>query len=763
MSDYQITNFNGGEVSGLMRGNVDNPQYKNSCRTIKNFMVMAFGGLVKRPGTEITDRITATGKVRLEHFYDAYMIEFTDYKARLMQYGKYVTNTNGEYFEVDTPLPEIMLDELSIKNFENRMYVAHKMINIQTIEVLSEELVIASVDQPNTMSVEIDWSTATVGAGTTTNTYLITLPKASVPTGFQAEFETTIVGKNAQFQLTHTRATSITIPGTWARNDYDEGDMHPQTTPITNPVINIDEYHFITKSRGSKAMAWVWSFPADKKVISVWAEITNPVIDGATNYVFEINKSAWDMSEQYHPDLYGDLSNFMLSPNFDLNYTYMDITTETKNALGNNWYFLRDEYMGSGIKIRDIGNIEDMYSVSSATIVTTNGIKFNPGIIEFHENRMIAANGRVIRGSAVGDFTKWDTESITDASDPWIATFAGETGGEVVWIISARELIIGTGNGPWKFLQNGEPLGATSLFMPRRQSAYRCHKTHAVFLGDVIAYLQNPGDRLRVMFYQEARDQYTSQDLNMMSPHLFRNDPVKQMVFQQSPYPILWCLTDSGKLATLTFDLVNNVIAWSTQEIAGVVHTMEKYIDYGREVIVLLVEYLGVRRYVRLDFNNTFHMDYQSSFTGTLTAGTIIPFSEYPGQTVHVFEDFTYRGDFTLDNDGNYEVIEDCNVVTIGYSFESEVEPMPFPYLPHKRKRTHHVGLILENASMGQIGDGETMTEIRYDDSNLNFSGTVRATVDNGIEKEDHLVIRHDYPSPFTLLSIAYDTLVGEV
>jgi len=50
--NYVINSFLGGEISPRAIGRSDLPQYRFACNTIKNFITMAFGGLIKRPGSQ---------------------------------------------------------------------------------------------------------------------------------------------------------------------------------------------------------------------------------------------------------------------------------------------------------------------------------------------------------------------------------------------------------------------------------------------------------------------------------------------------------------------------------------------------------------------------------------------------------------------------------------------------------------------------------------------------------------------------------------
>jgi len=76
-----INNFTSGEWSPLLEGRSDLEQYSHSAGTLKNALVMPYGGITKIPGTHFVAEVKdSSKKVRLLPFEfnvtQAYMLEF---------------------------------------------------------------------------------------------------------------------------------------------------------------------------------------------------------------------------------------------------------------------------------------------------------------------------------------------------------------------------------------------------------------------------------------------------------------------------------------------------------------------------------------------------------------------------------------------------------------------------------------------------------------------------------------------------------------
>ena len=99
--------LNGGEISPLLRGRVDQPRYNTGTRETLNFVPMPQGGATRRPGTRFLGRARNTSS-RLVPFV------FSETQGRILEFGEktmrvwlpdgtLVADASGSPYVVESP------------------------------------------------------------------------------------------------------------------------------------------------------------------------------------------------------------------------------------------------------------------------------------------------------------------------------------------------------------------------------------------------------------------------------------------------------------------------------------------------------------------------------------------------------------------------------------------------------------------------------------------------------------------------------------
>ena len=121
--------LNGGEISPLLRGRVDQPRYNTGTRETLNFVPMPQGGATRRPGT----RYLGTAKSqtsRLVPFVfsetQGRILEFGDKTMRVwLPDGTLITDDSGEPYVVETPFADSDLRAMRFVQSADVIYFAH--------------------------------------------------------------------------------------------------------------------------------------------------------------------------------------------------------------------------------------------------------------------------------------------------------------------------------------------------------------------------------------------------------------------------------------------------------------------------------------------------------------------------------------------------------------------------------------------------------------------------------------------------------------
>ena len=129
MANLLVTAFNGGELSPYMDARVDVDKYKSGCRTLENMIVLPYGGVYRRAGTEYLGEAKLSNKrCRLIGFNfsvtTTYVIELGEQYIRFWTNGAPVLS-GGSPYEIASPYLESELRELQYAQVNDVMYIVH--------------------------------------------------------------------------------------------------------------------------------------------------------------------------------------------------------------------------------------------------------------------------------------------------------------------------------------------------------------------------------------------------------------------------------------------------------------------------------------------------------------------------------------------------------------------------------------------------------------------------------------------------------------
>lgn len=153
------------------------------------------------------------------------------------------------------------------------------------------------------------------------------------------------------------------------------------------------------------------------------------------------------------------------------------------------------------------------------------------------------------------------------------ATLASTQANRILWCMSDRSgLAIGTAGEEWYLTGasgEGSTLTPNSLaFQPQTRYGTEAG-TEALRAGSSLLFIQRGGRMIRDLGYSFQTDRYEAQELTTLARHIFRFARVRDWAWQGSPANILWCVTDSGRLAGLTYMPEHEVVAWHRHETQG--------------------------------------------------------------------------------------------------------------------------------------------------------------------------------------------------
>jgi hypothetical protein len=124
-----INSFNAGELSPYMGARSDVEKYRNGCSTLENFIILPYGGVIRRPGTEYLGNPKFNNRrCRLIGFNFStttrFVIEMGHQYLRFWSNGVQVLS-GGNPVEVPSPYLESQLREVQFVQINDIMYLVH--------------------------------------------------------------------------------------------------------------------------------------------------------------------------------------------------------------------------------------------------------------------------------------------------------------------------------------------------------------------------------------------------------------------------------------------------------------------------------------------------------------------------------------------------------------------------------------------------------------------------------------------------------------
>ena len=228
---------------------------------------------------------------------------------------------------------------------------------------------------------------------------------------------------------------------------------------------------------------------------------------------------------------------------------------------------------GSGTSVTV--NIKDDFADTSTTtdwrlgaFSTATGF---PSCVSFFEQRLVFANTtqqpQTLFFSKSGDYEKFTPGTNDD--NAMVYTIASNQVNAIQALKATRTLICMTTGGEYAVSSGAaqDAITPTNVNI-RKQSNYGSAGVDALSIGNATIFLQRAKRKIRELAYNFDTDGYTAPDLTILADHISESGIV-DMTYQQEPHSIVWAARDDGVLAGLTYNRLENVVAWHRHILGG--------------------------------------------------------------------------------------------------------------------------------------------------------------------------------------------------
>lgn len=804
-----LTSSNAGELSPLLDARVDIEKYHSGCQQLENFLILPYGGVLRRAGTEwlgtpkFADRMarlvsfnfstTTNFQIEFGHQYCRFWsngfqvikatapawVTATPYVAGVSYvtvsaiiYYCVVSHTSGATFatdltngnwvaqsivEVITPYQEAQLRELQFCQINDLLYIVHPEHYVAKLTRVADE---------NWTWGRLSWVFPPALDENITETTIT----PSATTG-----NITLTASTAIFESSH-------VGGWWLIG-------HARTTAGASNAASAEV-----------VMAAVNATSTMVRVIGPWEMTTFGSWAGELRIERRpFGGTIWEILRTYRNNTVGE-RNVSTTGNeeklMEMRLNWFTLSVAGTNPLAR---------LSVG-EARYFGAVE-ITGLTSATVVSaTVRLELNeatatklwaeaafssrqgfPRAIALHDGRLMLAATKLkplkLYGSVIDDFENFRTGSREDQAIAF--TIAANESNPINWMVNQQgKLLLGTAGEEWSMAAQDDAaaLSATNV-RAIRQSSYGSAFIQAKLINEVIMFVQRQGKKLRELTFAFEKDGWVAPDLCILANHI-SDAGFRELAFQQQPDAVLWAITAGGALVGMTYERDQNVVGWHRHTTEGVFETVsaiyggsgpdEVWFIVKRTINGVVVRYIERMKpdhreaWDQEDKASWWYLDAAKKGVFAVDTSVIAGLSHLEGKAVYALVDGATQGPFTVSG-GQITLQHAGKNILVGLKFTSVMKPMkldiPLPdgTSSDRKGKIHKVAIrVHKSVGMQLSNDDITWQDIYFreqgnpmDASPPVFTGTKKVPTGAPYRDQCEIAIRQDKPMPLCILSIA--------
>lgn len=540
-----INSFNAGELSPLLYGRSDVARYFKGCQTLENMIVMAQGGVTKRPGSYyIASAKSSSVACRLIPFEysitQAYIIEVGHEYMRFYRNGGRI-EVDALAYEITTPYDGNDIFEIQFIQSADTMYLVHNLYAPRSLTRSDHtSWTLTAISFSRGPFLEENETATTITPSATTGTITLTASAATFASGH--------VG--ALWQVTHT-VDAVEVSGSFT-------DLASDTASSTQAVQLGRKYDFTTHGTWTGTVLLQRSYDAG----SNWKDEVS-----FTNG--EDGNISWAQSETEDNAIYRVLGLDALSGT--CNYTLLVYSHDIDGVA--QITVVTDSTHATATVTNTLGSTGATSRWSEGAWSLDEGY---PSCVAFYEERLaFAATDNMSQTIWFSQTDDWDNFLAgSDDTDAITLTIASDQVNAIRWMVAQSRLLLGTLGGEWTLSasQVDEPLTPTNL-TAKRQSSYGSANIQALAMNNMVVFVQRQLRKVRKLQYSFELDNWIAPDLTILSNHI-TGDGIVDLALQKNPNPILWGVRTDGTLIGLTLEESQEVIGWHRHDLDGDVESV---------------------------------------------------------------------------------------------------------------------------------------------------------------------------------------------
>ena len=217
-----------------------------------------------------------------------------------------------------------------------------------------------------------------------------------------------------------------------------------------------------------------------------------------------------------------------------------------------------------------------------------------PGAVSYYEQR------RTFAGTSNDPQTIWMTKSGTESNMSYSLPIkdddrikfrvAAREANTIRHIVPLTQLLLLTSAAEWRVTSvNSDAITPTTISV-RPQSYVGASNVQPVIINNTMIYGAARGGHVRELGYSWQANGFITGDMSIRSAHLFDNQNIVDMAYSKAPSPIIWMISDSGKLLGLTYVPEQTIGAWHQHDTDGSFESCTVVAEDNEDVLYVVVK-----------------------------------------------------------------------------------------------------------------------------------------------------------------------------
>ena len=405
-----------------------------------------------------------------------------------------------------------------------------------------------------------------------------------------------------------------------------------------------------------------------------------------------------------------------------------------------------------------------------------------PGAVSFFEQRKVFGGSLnkpdTTFYSQTGNTSNFSRSEPLQQDDSIEATLNSRKVNEIRHFVPGNDLAIFTSGSEWRVNAGSDSAFAFDTIRQKPQSYWGASHLEPVVFGQTVLFAEHNSFAIRSFSYSLQSDSYVGDDVNLLAPHIFRDYKIVDMNSAQSPFPVVYCVREDGKIAVLSFNEQQEVLAWAVWDTDGDYESVgvmsgdrpnhiydEVYTVVKREVngnTVRYVELFDDRRFQTVE--EAFFVDSGLTYEGAPT-NSVTGLWHLEGEEAVAVADGDMYFSTVVDGTITLPNAVEASIIHVGKVYQAYIETLPIEAprgtIQGRLKNIPEVTVRVQDTRGMRIGpDLDSLTEWAQRTNELMgdptrmFTGDVNQKIKSTWRRDGSLFFVQAYPLPWTVLAV---------